>query len=437
MKARRSHIFFQSAAAILVVGSLSSIPTSAFATQVGNAPVVSKATFLYNLFGELGYMPGPSGTSLYADAPTGSWQWTDVHGAIILGLLKPDSLTHFGVSDPLTLSQAATAITKFTNISLPPSRTALSWLQQKDVLPSGAPSTDLTLSADLQAMGVLSSKKASALSLDYIPASWKVSGMQAENLIEGVRVLEDSPWLQAQDTVAISREFTLTPAALKSPQAVSVFKTLDAQERAIYLVKRAPSAYGLNVSETIQSYLNGQKPQSLQLFTEGLNQFVNAGNSWKVVHQQIGTNPAAGLSFQSTMLQNVTLTKTGDQWNYQASMNLAQQPTLVAQLVQTYAQFSNLLLTAAQQTELEKLVAQSAKASTRYQLHLSNNGTPFVTMSQEDITISLPSADIPLTNEALRTQFEQGVKFMTFNYELTQDAQFAHNIVSAPKGLPK
>ena len=430
MKNHRLSRFLQMAVATLAITPVLSVTPAAYAAQSSSAPVITKAAFLYNLFA--GSQLGATGVSPYADAPTGSWEWKVVNAALKLGLIAPDSSTHFGASDPVTLGQAANAINQLLNLSLPPSVTALSWLQQKGVLPRGTPLSDLTLAADLQTMSILSGK--AVQSLDYVPASWKVSATQAENLIRSMRVLYYLELAQEQSTDTVSLTYALTPTALKIPQAVAEVKKLDQNERSVTQVGVAPSSLGQTRLIASQTYLNGQKVQSVEIFTQGNKQYADVGNGWQPIHQQVSTNAAVGMQFQSTALEDVTAVQQGGEWNYQAKINLSE-PTVAAELVQLYATDTNMDLTQAQELKLKTLFEQDAVATASYQLHLAQDGTPQLTMLKQNFTVDIPSTEFPLANEADRAQFDQAVKYVTFSFGLVQHIQFNHTPIPIPPGL--
>ncbi len=444
MKKRRWLQTVGSSLLLLSGMGLLAAPAPAWAAQnvsaTSSAPLITKAEFLYNLFGDLGIPVHPSGTSPYTDVSTSSWQWGPVYAATQLGMMKPDSGSLFGVKDPVSALAAANAISTLLNLSLPPGTTALQWLQQRGVFQGIDTQSNLSLAEDLTIMSRLQTIK--PIQLDYVPASWKVSQTQAEDLIQGMRILQGASWLQAQDTITMARVFVLTPAALKISQAVQQFKQLDQTVQDVFTVSRSPSASGLNISESIMSYLNGKEAQSLQLFRQGSQAYANNGQGWQPIHQNVSANPTSSqLLFQSSMLSDVTAVPTASGWHFTASIDLSTQPAFVQQMVQQYAQFSNLALTPQQQTVLQQVFAKDMHIAVQYDLSLTKNGpqpgTPLISYSQEQMTVNIPSSSVPLTNESQRANFEKAVTDLTFQWSLSQKAQFNHTVVNPPTGLPK
>lgn len=444
MKKRRWLQTVGSSLLLLSGMGLLTVPAPAWAAQnvsaTATSPLITKGVFLYNLFGELGITLHPPGTSPYKDVATSSWQWGPVNAAAQLGLMKPDSGSLFGVKDPVSATMAANAIATLLNLSLPQGTSALQWLQQKGVFQGINTQSNLSLAEDLTIMSRLQTMKSTQL--DYVPASWQVSQTQAEDLLQGMRILQDAPWLQAQDTITIARTFVLTPAALKIPQAVQQFKQLDQTEKDVFTVNRSPAAAGLNISESIIGYLNGKEAQSLQLFRQGNQTFANNGQGWQPIQQTVSANPAASQQlFNSSMLADVTAVPTATGLHYTASFNLSAQPKFVQQMVQQYAQFSNLALTPQQQTVLEQVFAKGMHITLQYDVTLTKNGpqpgTPLISYSQEQVSVNIPSSAVPMTTESKRPQFERAVTDVTFQWSLAQNAEYNHTVVNAPTGLPK
>lgn len=432
-------------ACLLLSGmGLSAVSTPAWAAQTASktsaSPLITKGEFLFNLFGGLGIPLHPSGTSPYKDVATSSWQWGPVYAAAQLGLMKPDSASQFGVKDPVSTGQAASAIATLLNVSLPPNTTALQWLVQRGVFQGIDTQADLSLAEDFTIMSRLQTIK--PIQLDYIPASWRVNQSQGEDLIQGMRILQGAPWLQAQDTLSMATSFALTPAALKVPQTVQQFKQQDRSEKAVINVNRAPTAAGLNISESIIGYLNGKMAQTMQIFRRGNQSFANAGQGWQLIHQTVSANPASSqLLFHSSMLADVMVAPSAAGWFFTAVPSPSAETMFAKQMTQQFLQLNNLVLTPQQQTVLQQAFAKGMHATMQYDVALTKNGpdpgTPLVSSSQVQISVDIPSSALPLANEAMRAAFDQAVANVTFQWSLSQNAQYNHTVVNPPAGLPK
>ena len=430
-----SHVFITSL--LLSSANVYGIGVIAQAQQVKTvSPTLTKSVFLLNLISGLGLRIQPTEKSPFLDVPTNSRQWPSVFTAISMNWMTPDSPHRFGVNDPVTANQAAQVIAVALNISLPPNTTAYQWLSKQGILDGTPPNDDLTVANEKNILSKIKVLK----NIDYIPKTWKISARQAEELIQGMRILNNASWVQESGTLNIARIFKLTSKGSHNTQTKQEFEKLDQTENQVINLQRSPISSSNSVTyatQTITTYLNGKKAQSIQLFRDGLKIFANNGGGWQPLHQGVSLSALASqMNFQSSMIANVTSVPTRNGVNYIAKFTASLMPQISDSMIKEYASFSDLVLNTQQQDALQTYFQKNIQAKLYYTVNANNSyKTPLITQTKEQISVRIPSNLIPLTSESKRTEIEQMVKNVNFTYDVQQTASYQHQSVIPPQTL--
>ncbi len=408
--------------------------TEAFAATASQAPNVSKATFLYNLWSISNANVPPLTSSPYKDAPIGTWQWNTIQTAIQYGMLSPDSKTHFGVNDPITLQEASSILQSWINFSLPSTMTPLAWMQAKGVLPAGKPTATLSLAQDLQTMNVL--KQLYSGNFDYLPSSWNMTATEAGNLIRGMNRLTILPYAQEQSKE--NTTLTLVPSAkgAKNAQITSALSQLDLSRNVVTSIQIATPSTKNN--ESLTSVIvteNGQQVQNDQVYQLGAAEYANQGSGWQQLPSAFTTFATPTSNFQSSDFAKMTIKATSNGLSsYQGVLDFSN-PAFLSTMVDQFASDAGLTLTKSQKLALGKVIAKEAKSNVAYKVELDATHLPLVRTVQTTFQLVLPPSVIPIGSKAQQTQFNADVKSIDYSYTLSQQFAFAPKSIPVPAGL--
>ncbi|KYP79606.1 GDSL-type esterase/lipase family protein [Ferroacidibacillus organovorans] len=420
-----------------------------------------KGAFIFELLAIMGIQPDRAGTSPFVDVPTHSFLWGYVNKAISMGLMAPDTATHFGVNDPVTEAQAAVIAAKLVNATLPklqtPQVSAMEWALENHLFSALSPSRTMNLGDEigfalhLKLLGI--QPAATAI---QIPASWQISQPAAQAFLQATLASEKPNYEQSTGTMAMKFNWDLTAAGQKDAQLKQVqslfaspikmglkmnLQTVMGQIKALIEIDPISmpafaSAGGASTLTTpIHEFINGNK---LYINSgKGYQPIPGSTNLQSVMNNfSLGGSSLAQLSLQS--YTNVQAAQTASGYTYTMEIDQTKMTSFIDNMM---SQFGGMGLpnttNAAQMKTMMQAIFKTMQAKVQFSVVGQGPNARFSSVN-EIMSIVIPAnliASQPGANASANAKVIKELKDISLNMNLSSDYAYKAIPVPTPAGL--